>query len=136
MNYFELRQKNLPIWSGVVEVACKNLIGARMKKSGALDYLMEGRLRWPGNLSSEAIVGNNFGPISFGSIFPTFRRNIGRTPVATQLPVENWHDNIRDPTIADAILDSLIHSAHMINLKGESMRKLHSSLTNKANSEK
>lgn len=34
MNYFELRQNNLPIGSGVVEAACKNLIGARMKKSG------------------------------------------------------------------------------------------------------
>jgi hypothetical protein len=34
MNYFDLRQKNLPIGSGVVEAACKNLIGARMKKSG------------------------------------------------------------------------------------------------------
>jgi hypothetical protein len=34
MNYFELRQKKLPIGSGVVEAACKNLIGARMKKSG------------------------------------------------------------------------------------------------------
>lgn len=34
MNYFELRQKNLPIGSGVVEAACKNLIGSRMKKSG------------------------------------------------------------------------------------------------------
>lgn len=34
MNYFQLRQNNLPIGSGVVEAACKNLIGARMKKSG------------------------------------------------------------------------------------------------------
>ena len=34
MNYFELRQKKLPIGSGAVEAACKNLIGARMKKSG------------------------------------------------------------------------------------------------------
>jgi len=34
MNYFELRQKKLPIGSGVVESACKNLVGARMKKSG------------------------------------------------------------------------------------------------------
>ena len=34
MNYFQLRQKKLPIGSGVVEAACKNLIGARMKKSG------------------------------------------------------------------------------------------------------
>jgi len=46
------------------------------------------------------------------------------TIVATQLPIENWHDNIRDPTIADAILDRLIHNAHKINLKGGSMRKL------------
>jgi hypothetical protein len=34
MNYFELQQKKLPIGSGVVEAACKNLVGARMKKSG------------------------------------------------------------------------------------------------------
>jgi DNA replication protein DnaC len=47
------------------------------------------------------------------------------TIVSTQLPIENWHDIIRDPTIADAVLDRLIHNAHKINLKGESMRKLH-----------
>lgn len=64
------------------------------------------------------------------------RHGLSSTIVATQLPIENWHDNIRDPTIADAILDRLIHSAHKINLKGESMRKLHSSLTNKTDSEK
>ena len=64
------------------------------------------------------------------------RHSLSSTIVATQLPIESRHDNIRDPTIADAILDRLIHSAHMINLKGESMRKLHSSLTNKTNSEK
>jgi DNA replication protein DnaC len=64
------------------------------------------------------------------------RHGFHSTIVATQLPIENWHDNIRDPTIADAILDRLIHSAHRINLKGESMRKLHSSLTKKSDSEK
>lgn len=52
------------------------------------------------------------------------RHSLSSTIVATQLPIENWHDNIRDPTIADAILDRLIHNAHKINLKGESMRKL------------
>lgn len=41
MNYFELRQKKLPIGSGVVEAACKNLIGARMKKSG-MRWTIEG----------------------------------------------------------------------------------------------
>ena len=52
------------------------------------------------------------------------RHSLSSTIIATQLPIENWHDNIRDPTIADAILDRLIHNAHKINLKGESMRKL------------
>jgi DNA replication protein DnaC len=54
------------------------------------------------------------------------RHSLGSTIVSTQLPIESWHDNIRDPTIADAILDRLIHNAHKINLKGESMRKLRS----------
>jgi len=54
------------------------------------------------------------------------RHGLCSTIVATQLPIESWHDNIRDPTIADAILDRLIHNAHKINLKGESMRKLRS----------
>jgi DNA replication protein DnaC len=54
------------------------------------------------------------------------RHALSSTIVATQLPIESWHGNIRDPTIADAILDRLIHNAHKINLKGESMRKLRS----------
>jgi DNA replication protein DnaC len=45
------------------------------------------------------------------------------TIVTSQLPVEAWHEAIGDPTIADAILDRLIHNAHKIDLKGESMRK-------------
>lgn len=51
------------------------------------------------------------------------------TIVASQLPVEHWHDTIGDPTIADAILDRLIHNAHKIQLKGASMRKKLSVLT-------
>ena len=45
------------------------------------------------------------------------------TVIASQLPVEHWHGAISDPTLADAILDRLIHHAHKIQLKGESMRK-------------
>jgi DNA replication protein DnaC len=45
------------------------------------------------------------------------------TLITSQLPVENWHDHIGDPTIADAILDRLVHNAHRIQLKGGSMRK-------------
>jgi len=64
------------------------------------------------------------------------KHGLSSTIVATQLPVDNWHDTIGDPTIADAIVDRLIHNAHKINLKGDSMRKIHSNLTNKKNSEK
>jgi len=43
--------------------------------------------------------------------------------VCTQLPVENWHALIGDPTLADAILDRLVHNAYRLNMEGESMRK-------------
>ena len=45
------------------------------------------------------------------------------TLVTSQLPVETWHDALGDPTLADAILDRLVHNAHRIELRGESMRK-------------
>jgi DNA replication protein DnaC len=44
--------------------------------------------------------------------------------ITSQLPVERWYEIIGDPTLADAILDRVIHNAHRIELKGESMRKL------------
>jgi len=43
--------------------------------------------------------------------------------------MDHWHDLIEDPTLADAILDRLIHNAYKINLKGDSMRKTKSKLT-------
>jgi len=45
------------------------------------------------------------------------------TLLTSQLPVANWHAQIGDPTIADSILDRLVHNAHRIELKGESMRR-------------
>lgn len=51
------------------------------------------------------------------------RHNVRSTIICGQLPIDKWHDVIGDPTIADAICDRLIHNAHKINLKGESMRK-------------
>jgi DNA replication protein DnaC len=45
------------------------------------------------------------------------------TMVASQIPISKWYDVIGEGTIADAILDRIIHSAHRINLKGESLRK-------------
>lgn len=51
------------------------------------------------------------------------RYGIHSTIIASQLPVEHWHKIIGDPTLADAILDRLVHNAYKINLKGDSMRK-------------
>jgi len=45
------------------------------------------------------------------------------TLLASQLPVAKWHAQIGDPTLADSILDRLVHAAHRIELQGESMRK-------------
>mgnify|MGYP005839983063 CR=1 FL=1 len=63
------------------------------------------------------------------------RHGVQSTLVTSQLPVEHWHESIGDATLADAILDRLIHNAHRINLKGESMRKTKSSLTAKSTTE-
>ena len=45
------------------------------------------------------------------------------TVLASQLPVEKWHDYLADPTIADAVLDRLVHNAHRIKPKGPTRRK-------------
>ena len=43
--------------------------------------------------------------------------------ITSQLPIDAWHDVIREPTFADAILDRLVHNAYRIELDGQSMRK-------------
>lgn len=57
------------------------------------------------------------------------------TLIASQLPVEHWHDYIGEATLADAILDRLLHGAHRLNLRGESMRKSANPLTERDRSE-
>lgn len=51
------------------------------------------------------------------------RHGLRSTLIASQLPVEHWHDYLGEPTLADAILDRLLHNAHRLPLKGASMRK-------------
>jgi DNA replication protein DnaC len=46
------------------------------------------------------------------------------TIISSQIPIDKWHQLINDDTIADALLDRIIHKAHQIDLKGESMRRL------------
>ncbi|WP_197479444.1 ATP-binding protein, partial [Oleiphilus sp. HI0132] len=51
------------------------------------------------------------------------------TTLISQLPTEEWYQSIGDNTLADAILDRLMHNSHRIKMKGESMRKIRSKLT-------
>jgi DNA replication protein DnaC len=53
------------------------------------------------------------------------RQGRASTLITTQLPVAKWHDVIGEPTIGDAICDRIVHTAHRIELKGESVRKLY-----------
>jgi len=59
------------------------------------------------------------------------RHGRASTIITSQLPIDHWHEQIGDPTIADAILDRLVHNAHKINLsmKGGSMRRKYAALT-------
>lgn len=57
------------------------------------------------------------------------RHRRGATLVTSQLPLEHWHDYIGNPTLADAILDRLVHGAHKLVLKGGSMRRLEAATT-------
>lgn len=51
------------------------------------------------------------------------RYQLRSTIVTSQLPVSEWHDALGEPTIADAILDRLVHNAHRIELHGDSLRR-------------
>ena len=52
------------------------------------------------------------------------RMRTGSLLITRQFPTDQWHGFFPDPTLADAILDRVVHQAHRITLKGESMRKL------------
>jgi DNA replication protein DnaC len=52
------------------------------------------------------------------------RNGRGSTIVTSQVPPDQWHEVIGDPTLADAILDRLVHNAHRLNMTGESMRRI------------
>ncbi len=56
------------------------------------------------------------------------RHGLGSTLVTSQFPVDEWHGVINDATVADAILDRLVHNAYRLKLEGESIRKTKASL--------
>ena len=51
------------------------------------------------------------------------RQQRGSVLVTSQLPIKLWHSQYQDPTLADAVLDRLVHNAEIVELSGESMRK-------------
>lgn len=57
------------------------------------------------------------------------RHGTASVAIISQLPTEQWYETIGDNTLADAILDRIMHNAHRIKLRGESMRKILNSLT-------
>lgn len=57
------------------------------------------------------------------------RHGLKSTLITSQLPIDQWHKTIGDNSLADTILDRLLHNAHKIKLKGESMRKTMSKIT-------
>jgi DNA replication protein DnaC len=97
---------------------------AQARADGSLGRLLESIAR------TDVLLVDDFAmaPLSDGE-----RRNFleicddryGRrsTILTSQLPVESWHAQIGDPTIADSILDRLVHNAYRIEMNGESIRK-------------
>lgn len=62
------------------------------------------------------------------------RQGVGATLITSQFPVDQWHGVINDATVADAILDRLVHNAYRLDLKGESLRKSRANLSTPAES--
>ena len=95
-------------------------------------------LSWLANLSKfNVLILDDFGscPIKMQDVQELLeiveeRSQIGSVIITSQLNVKDWHDYLAEPTVADAILDRLIHNSHRINLKGDSMRKVKNSLSN------
>lgn len=63
------------------------------------------------------------------------RYNQRSTIMTSQLKVDDWHESIGDPILADAIVDRLVHNAHKLDLSGESIRKSKRGLTKPVNQE-
>ena len=66
-----------------------------------------------------------FGPDQRRDLLEIVEERYGQraTLITSQIPVDRWHDIIGEPTIADAILDRIVHNAHRLKLKGDSLRR-------------
>jgi len=100
-------------------------------------------LKWLSNLAKfKVLILDDFGscPVKMQDIQELLeiveeRSQSGSIILTSQLDVKDWHNYLVEPTVADAILDRIIHNSHRINLKGESMRKVKYSLHHSDNLE-
>jgi hypothetical protein len=75
--------------------------------------------------TTQKLAISNANSLIRSSLFWLMEQRYGRgaTLITSQIPVDRWHDVIGEPTIADAILDRIVHNAHRIKLKGDSLRR-------------
>lgn len=116
--------------------ACKHEISVRYLRLGRLveeltkaDALRKKSLLFKQLAKAQLLVIDDFG---LTPLADTHQRDLlellddrydkSATLVTSQLPIDRWHAYLGDPTLADAILDRLVHNAHRVVLKGESMR--------------
>lgn len=93
-------------------------------------------LAWLKKLSRyKVLILDDFGssPMKAGDVAELLevieeRMTSGSIVITSQLPVSDWHSYLNQPVIADAVLDRLVHTSYRIELKGESMRKLKSTI--------
>jgi len=95
------------------------------QKNGAIVRKLLGYRRFEGIAAAQVFVRLYGASRLFVNFFqPSFKlAEKHATIITAQLPIEHWHGWIGDATIADAILDRLLHHAHRLTLKGESLRR-------------
>jgi len=77
----------------------------------------------PDNTKTGVTKAHRYDP-DLNPTYYNFALHCGRSTILTsQLPVARWHEQIGDPTAADGILDRLVHNAHRLEMRGDSMRK-------------
>lgn len=122
----------------LAQASCRRGMSARYYRSSRLHQelaLARGDGSYPKLMAklakTELLVLDDFGLTPMGDVerrdlleILDDRYGARATLVTSQLPLEHWHDYIGDATLADAILDRLVHHAHKLLLKGGSMRKI------------
>lgn len=127
----------------IAQKACREGFSSLYQRLGRLFQEVnvvraEGRyLRWIKNLiRPEVLILDDLGLEAFSretrqDLFELLEERYQRksTIIVSQIPVDSWHETLGGQTLADAILDRIVHNSHIINLKGETMRKKMTTIT-------